>query len=181
MEIIKIRIRMENNKEMQAELYPEIAPITVENFVNLINKNFFDGIIFHRVIKDFMIQGGDPTGTGRGGSEKTIKGDFIRQFVQSILSDFLINNITVVLNAKKNNIPLPCLFNIDLIEAIPSFVSDTLLLNSMFSFSLPTFIYVSFFTLTFFMSMYIFQESHRYGLLFWSFQTHSPIHSFINI
>jgi peptidyl-prolyl cis-trans isomerase B (cyclophilin B) len=67
---------MENGKQMEAELYPDIAPATVENFVSLINEKFFDGIIFHRVIKGFMIQGGDPTGTGMGGSEKTVKGEF---------------------------------------------------------------------------------------------------------
>ena len=67
MEKIKIEIEMENGGIIKAELYPEIAPITVNNFVNLINDNFFDGLIFHRVIKDFMIQGGDPTGTGMGG------------------------------------------------------------------------------------------------------------------
>ncbi len=77
MENINIRIIMENGKEMEAELYPDIAPLTVANFVGLIKENFFDGIIFHRVIKGFMIQGGDPTGTGTGGSEKTIKGEFL--------------------------------------------------------------------------------------------------------
>ena len=77
MENIRIRITMENGKEMEAELYPEVAPETVANFVELIKQNFFDGIIFHRVIKGFMIQGGDPTGTGMGGSEKTIKGEFL--------------------------------------------------------------------------------------------------------
>ena len=77
MENIKIRIIMENGKEMEAELYPETAPITVENFVNLIKESFFDGLIFHRVIKGFMIQGGDPTGTGMGGSENKIKGEFL--------------------------------------------------------------------------------------------------------
>ena len=76
MENIRIRITMENGKQMEAELYHDIAPATVENFVFLINEKFFDGIIFHRVIKGFMIQGGDPTGTGMGGSEKTIKGEF---------------------------------------------------------------------------------------------------------
>ena len=64
MKTINIRITMKDGKYMEAELYPEIAPITVENFVELIKQNFFSGIIFHRVIKDFMIQGGDPTGTG---------------------------------------------------------------------------------------------------------------------
>ena len=71
-----IRITMENGKTMTAELYPEIAPQTVENFIDLINEHFFDGLIFHRVIKGFMIQGGDPSGTGMGGSKKTIKGEF---------------------------------------------------------------------------------------------------------
>ncbi len=77
MENIRIRIEMENGKEMEAELYPETAPETVENFVDLIKQRFFDGIIFHRVIKGFMIQGGDPTGTGMGGSEKKIRGEFL--------------------------------------------------------------------------------------------------------
>ena len=77
MENTNIRITMENGAQIEAELYPETAPITVENFVSLIKEKFFDGIIFHRVIKGFMIQGGDPTGTGMGGAEKTIKGDFL--------------------------------------------------------------------------------------------------------
>lgn len=81
METINIRIVMENGKVMEAELYPEVAPITVENFVSLIKQDFFKGIIFHRVIKGFMIQGGDPTGTGMGGSEKTIKGEFLQNGV----------------------------------------------------------------------------------------------------
>ncbi len=67
---------MENGKTMTAELYPETAPLTVQNFIDLINEHFFDGLIFHRVIKGFVIQGGDPSGTGMGGSEKTIKGEF---------------------------------------------------------------------------------------------------------
>jgi len=77
MENINIKITMENGKAMQAELYPDVAPITVENFVSLIKEKFFDGIIFHRVIAGFMIQGGDPTGTGMGGSKKEIKGEFL--------------------------------------------------------------------------------------------------------
>lgn len=77
MENINIRIVMENGKTMEAELYPDVAPITVDNFVSLIKQDFFAGIIFHRVISGFMIQGGDPTGTGCGGSEKTIKGEFL--------------------------------------------------------------------------------------------------------
>ena len=77
MESINIRIVMENGHQMEAELYPDVAPITVENFVSLIKEKFFDGIIFHRVISGFMIQGGDPTGTGMGGSPKNIKGEFL--------------------------------------------------------------------------------------------------------
>ena len=76
MENVRIKIIMENGREMTAELYPEIAPKTVANFMELIAQKFFDGIIFHRVIKGFMIQGGDPTGTGMGGSKKKIKGEF---------------------------------------------------------------------------------------------------------
>ena len=76
MDEIKIRIIMENGKEIVAELYPETAPKTVENFVKLVKEHFYDGIIFHRVIKGFMIQGGDPTGTGMSGSKETIIGEF---------------------------------------------------------------------------------------------------------
>lgn len=77
MENVRIKIIMENEKEMEAELYPDVAPVTVENFVKLIEQKFYDGIIFHRVIPGFMIQGGDPTGTGRGGSKNEIKGEFL--------------------------------------------------------------------------------------------------------
>lgn len=69
-----------------AELYPEIAPKTVENFKKLTNEKFFDNLIFHRVIKDFMIQTGDPTGTGTGGSAVTIKGEFSENGVTNDLS-----------------------------------------------------------------------------------------------
>ena len=62
-----VTITMENGKQMKAELYPEIAPNTVNNFISLINKGYYNGVIFHRVIPGFMIQGGDPSGTGRGG------------------------------------------------------------------------------------------------------------------
>ena len=61
---------------MKAELYPEIAPNTVNNFISLINSKFYDGVIFHRVIKNFMLQGGDPDGTGMGGPGYGIKGEF---------------------------------------------------------------------------------------------------------
>ncbi len=76
MENVRIKIIMENGREMTAKLYPEIAPKTVANFTELIEQKFFDGIIFHRVIKGCMIQGGDPTGTGMGGSPKKIEGEF---------------------------------------------------------------------------------------------------------
>ena len=71
-----VRIEMEDGGVMRAELYPEIAPITVANFERLVNDGFYDGVIFHRVIPHFMIQGGDPTGTGRGGPGWNIKGEF---------------------------------------------------------------------------------------------------------
>ena len=61
---------------MKAELYPKIAPNTVNNFISLVNKGFYDGVIFHRVIRGFMIQGGDPQGTGVGGPGYSIKGEF---------------------------------------------------------------------------------------------------------
>lgn len=71
-----VKIEMENGDVMRAELYPEIAPETVKNFVDLVEKGFYDGTIFHRVIPGFMIQGGDPTGTGTGGPGHCIKGEF---------------------------------------------------------------------------------------------------------
>ena len=71
-----VTIEMENGDVMKAELYPEIAPNTVNNFISLINKGYYDGVIFHRVIKGFMIQGGDPQGTGTGGPGYQIAGEF---------------------------------------------------------------------------------------------------------
>ena len=71
-----VTIEMENGGIIKAELYPEYAPNTVNNFISLINKNFYDGVIFHRVIKGFMIQGGDPLGQGTGGPGYRIKGEF---------------------------------------------------------------------------------------------------------
>lgn len=71
-----VTITMENGDVMKAELYPELAPNTVNNFISLINKKYYDGIIFHRVIAGFMLQGGDPTGTGMGGPGYCIKGEF---------------------------------------------------------------------------------------------------------
>ena len=67
---------LENGKKIKAELYPEIAPITVVNFEKLIKEGFYDGLIFHRVIPGFMIQGGCPEGTGMGGPKERIKGEF---------------------------------------------------------------------------------------------------------
>ena len=71
-----VTFTMENGDVMKAELYPEIAPASVNNFVNLVQKGFYDGLIFHRVIAGFMIQGGDPEGTGMGGPGYSIKGEF---------------------------------------------------------------------------------------------------------
>ena len=71
-----ITIEMENGDIMKAELYPEIAPNTVNNFISLIKKGFYDGVGFHRIIPGFMIQGGDPQGTGIGGPGYCIKGEF---------------------------------------------------------------------------------------------------------
>ncbi len=71
-----ITITMENGAVIKAELYPEVAPNTVNNFISLASKGFYDGLIFHRVIKGFMIQGGDPEGTGMGGPGYGIKGEF---------------------------------------------------------------------------------------------------------
>src|SRR5699024_1160283 len=71
-----VTFEMENGDTFKAELYPEVAPNTVRNFITLINHNFYDGIIFHRVIKGFMIQGGDPEGVGIGGPGYAIKGEF---------------------------------------------------------------------------------------------------------
>ena len=73
-----VTIEMENGGVIKAELYPEIAPNTVANFVNLVASGFYDGLIFHRVIPGFMIQGGDPQGTGMGGPGYSIQGEFAR-------------------------------------------------------------------------------------------------------
>lgn len=71
-----VTIKMANGDVMKAELYPEIAPNTVNNFISLVKKGFYDGLIFHRVIRGFMIQGGCPDGIGTGGPGYTIKGEF---------------------------------------------------------------------------------------------------------
>lgn len=83
--MIRAKIEMENGGEMTLELYPETAPLTVENFVKLAKEGFYDGLIFHRVIEGFMIQGGDPTGTGMGGPGYQIKGEFAANGVKNPL------------------------------------------------------------------------------------------------
>lgn len=78
-------IEMENGKKMKLELYPEVAPITAANFEKLVKEGFYDGLTFHRVIPGFMIQGGDPEGTGMGGSKDKIKGEFASNGVKNDL------------------------------------------------------------------------------------------------
>jgi peptidyl-prolyl cis-trans isomerase B (cyclophilin B) len=80
-----VTIEMENGKQIKLELYPEIAPNTVNNFISLVKKGFYDGLIFHRVIPGFMIQGGDPEGTGMGGPGYSIKGEFSKNGVANPL------------------------------------------------------------------------------------------------
>lgn len=80
-----VTITMENGDVMKAELYPETAPLSVNNFISLIKKGFYDGLIFHRVIKGFMIQGGCPDGTGMGGPGYSIKGEFSHNGVENNL------------------------------------------------------------------------------------------------
>ena len=73
---IMVVIELENGKKIKLELYPDAAPVTVANFEKLVGEKFYDGLIFHRVIRGFMIQGGDPEGTGMGGAKEKIKGEF---------------------------------------------------------------------------------------------------------
>ena len=80
-----VTFTMADGKVMKAELYPEVAPNTVNNFISLVNKGFYNGLIFHRVINGFMIQGGDPEGTGMGGPGYGIKGEFAQNGVQNDL------------------------------------------------------------------------------------------------
>ena len=80
-----VTIEMEDGGIIRAELYPEIAPNTVRNFISLVKKGFYDGVIFHRVIPGFMIQGGDPTGTGMGGPGYSIEGEFTSNGFQNDL------------------------------------------------------------------------------------------------
>ena len=80
-----VTITMENGDVIRAELYPDVAPITVNNFLSLVSRHFYDGLIFHRVINGFMIQGGDPEGTGIGGPGYCIKGEFAQNGVKNDL------------------------------------------------------------------------------------------------
>ena len=80
-----VTFEMENGKVFKAELYPEVAPNTVNNFISLVKKGFYDGVIFHRVIPGFMIQGGDPQGTGMGGPGYSIRGEFTSNGFQNDL------------------------------------------------------------------------------------------------
>ena len=82
----QVTITMENGEDIHLELYPDVAPITVANFVDLANSGYYDGLIFHRVINGFMIQGGDPNGDGTGGPGFTIKGEFSANGVKNDLS-----------------------------------------------------------------------------------------------
>lgn len=81
-----VKIEMQNGAGIVVELYENYAPITVANFKKLVGERFYNGLIFHRVIKDFMIQGGDPQGTGMGGSKETIKGEFAVNGVNNPIS-----------------------------------------------------------------------------------------------
>ena len=84
-DIVHAEIEMENGGIIKLELYHNVAPITVENFVNLAESGFYDGLIFHRVISGFMIQGGDPKGDGTGGPGYTIKGEFTANGVNNTI------------------------------------------------------------------------------------------------
>ena len=94
-----VQIELECGAYIVIELYPDIAPITVANFKKLVSEKFYDGIIFHRVINGFMIQGGDPEGTGMGGSAETIKGEFASNGVANPIS----HTAGVVSMARKGN------------------------------------------------------------------------------
>lgn len=81
-----VKIEMQDGNSIVIELDSKVAPLTVENFKNLVSQGFYDGLIFHRVIAGFMIQGGDPQGTGMGGSKQTVKGEFAANGVRNTLS-----------------------------------------------------------------------------------------------
>ena len=97
---MNIRIEIEDGGVMTAELYPEVAPITVDNFVTLAEGGFYDGLIFHRVIPGFMIQGGCPDGTGTGGPGHNIKGEFAKN---GVIND--LNHERGVMSMARTGIP----------------------------------------------------------------------------
>lgn len=82
----KVEISIKNYGKITLELEPNAAPQTVENFVKLVNRGFYDGLTFHRIIKDFMIQGGDPLGNGTGGSEENVVGEFLSNGIENNIS-----------------------------------------------------------------------------------------------
>lgn len=98
-EPVKVEMSVKDFGKITLELYPDIAPITVENFVSLVKDGFYDGLTFHRVVNGFMIQGGDPNGNGTGGSNKTIKGEFAENGVENNLS----HKRGVISMARSNN------------------------------------------------------------------------------
>ena len=100
-DIVYVEIDMESGDYIKLELYNTVAPITVSNFVELCNRNFYDGLIFHRVISGFMIQGGDPEGTGMGGSDKSIKGEFQNNGVMNPIS-----HVRGVISMARNSISM---------------------------------------------------------------------------
>ncbi len=85
-EKVNVQILLEDGRTMDLELYPKIAPITVQNFVDLATSGFYDGLTFHRVVSGFVVQGGDPNGDGTGGSATKIKGEFSENGVENTLS-----------------------------------------------------------------------------------------------
>ena len=85
-DIVKVEISVKDYGKIELDIYKDVAPITADNFVNLVKSGFYDGLTFHRIIKGFMIQGGDPLGNGTGGSEQNIKGEFAANGVQNNLS-----------------------------------------------------------------------------------------------
>ncbi|MGN1082042.1 MAG: peptidylprolyl isomerase [Candidatus Avispirillum sp.] len=98
-ESVKVEMSVKDFGKITLELYPDIAPITVENFVSLVKDGFYDGLTFHRVVNGFMIQGGDPNGNGTGGSDKTIKGEFAENGVENNL----LHERGVISMARSNN------------------------------------------------------------------------------
>ena len=83
---IKVNMEIQNYGTVKLELYPNVAPITVNHFVSLVKDGFYNGLTFHRIMKNFMIQGGDPTGTGKGGISSKIKGEFLANGIENKLN-----------------------------------------------------------------------------------------------